>query len=87
MQENRSFILFYTYHDPVITRSHRNHSRNRCHSAAHGVRTLKREIQRHVQDPLAEQMLAGCATDGVPVAVSMRDGVRTINGWPVKAVA
>ena len=57
---------------------------NRGYDAAYGARPLKRVIQRHVQDPLAEQILSGGVKDGDPVAVSVRDGVLTINGWPVK---
>ena len=48
---------------------------------------MKRVIQRHVQDPLAEQILAGGVKDGDAVRVSVRDGELTINGWPVKAAA
>ena len=54
---------------------------------AYGARPLKRVIQRHVQDPLAEQILAGGIKDGDKVQVSVRDGALTINGWPVKAAA
>jgi len=60
---------------------------NRGYDPAYGARPLKRVIQRYVQDPLAEQILAGGVKDGDTVHVSVRDGVLTINGWPVKAVA
>ncbi len=60
---------------------------NRGYDPAYGARPLKRVIQRHIQDPLAEQILAGGVKDGDEVAVSVRDGVLTINGWPVKAAA
>ncbi len=60
---------------------------NRGYDAAYGARPLKRVIQRHVQDPLAEQILAGGVKDGDDVRVSVRDGELTINGWPVKAAA
>ena len=60
---------------------------NRGYDAAYGARPLKRVIQRHVQDPLAEQILAGGVKDGDAVRVSVRDGALTINGWPVKAAA
>jgi ATP-dependent Clp protease ATP-binding subunit ClpB len=60
---------------------------NRGYDAAYGARPLKRVIQRHVQDPLAEQILAGGVKDGDAVRVSVRDGELTINGWPVKAAA
>jgi len=60
---------------------------NRGYDPAYGARPLKRVIQRHVQDPLAEQILAGGVKDGDTVHVSVRDGELTINGWPVKAAA
>lgn len=60
---------------------------NRGYDAAYGARPLKRVIQRYVQDPLAEQILAGGVKDGDTVTVSVRDGELTINGWPVKAAA
>ena len=60
---------------------------NRGYDPAYGARPLKRVIQRHVQDPLAEQILAGGVKDGDTVRVSVRDGELTINGWPVKAAA
>lgn len=60
---------------------------NRGYDPAYGARPLKRVIQRHVQDPLAEQILAGGVKDGDAVRISVRDGDLTINGWPVKAAA
>lgn len=60
---------------------------NRGYDPAYGARPLKRVIQRNVQDPLAEQILAGGVKDGDTVQVSVRDGELTINGWPVKAAA
>ena len=60
---------------------------NRGYDPAYGARPLKRVIQRHIQDPLAEQILAGGVKDGDAVRVSVRDGELTINGWPVKAAA
>ncbi len=60
---------------------------NRGYDPAYGARPLKRVIQRHVQDPLAEQILAGAIKDGDTVRVSVRDGELTINGWPVKEAA
>ncbi|PPC86258.1 MAG: ATP-dependent chaperone ClpB [Hyphomicrobium sp.] len=60
---------------------------NRGYDPAYGARPLKRVIQRYVQDPLAEQILAGGVKDGDTVQVSVRDGELTINGWPVKAAA
>ncbi|MDX2307094.1 MAG: ATP-dependent chaperone ClpB [Hyphomicrobium sp.] len=60
---------------------------NRGYDPAYGARPLKRVIQKNVQDPLAEQILAGGVKDGDTVKVSVRDGIITINGWPVKAAA
>ncbi|ABD89801.1 ATP-dependent chaperone ClpB [Rhodopseudomonas palustris] len=49
---------------------------------AYGARPLKRVIQRHVQDPLAEMILAGDIKDGDRVAISTEGGVLTFNGRP-----
>jgi ATP-dependent Clp protease ATP-binding subunit ClpB len=57
---------------------------NRGYDAAYGARPLKRVIQRYVQDPLAEQILAGGIKDGDTIKISVRDGALTVNGWPVK---
>jgi ATP-dependent Clp protease ATP-binding subunit ClpB len=47
---------------------------------AYGARPLKRVIQRHVQDPLAEMILAGDVVDGDQVAISEQGNVLTFNG-------
>jgi ATP-dependent Clp protease ATP-binding subunit ClpB len=47
---------------------------------AYGARPLKRVIQRHVQDPLAEMILAGDIVDGDRVAISVEGNVLTFNG-------
>ncbi len=60
---------------------------NRGYDPAYGARPLKRVMQKHIQDPLAEQILAGGVKEGDTVQVSVRDGVLIINGWPVKAAA
>jgi ATP-dependent Clp protease ATP-binding subunit ClpB len=53
---------------------------------AYGARPLKRVIQKHVQDPLAELILSGKVKDGETVAISAnRQGI-TFNG-EVAAVA
>jgi len=41
---------------------------------AYGARPLKRVIQKYVQDPLAEQILAGKIHDGETVSVHVEDG-------------
>src|SRR5476651_2689360 len=47
---------------------------------AYGARPLKRVIQRNVQDPLAEMLLAGDVKDGDRVAISVKGNVLTFNG-------
>ena len=47
---------------------------------AYGARPLKRVIQRHLQDPLAEMILAGDVRDGDTVAISSEGNVLTFNG-------
>ena len=49
---------------------------------AYGARPLKRVIQRYVQDPLAEMILAGDVKDGDNVAIATEGGVLTFNGQP-----
>jgi ATP-dependent Clp protease ATP-binding subunit ClpB len=54
---------------------------------AYGARPLKRVIQKHVQDPLAELILAGKIKDGEKVAISAnRQGI-TFNGEAAAAAA
>ena len=60
---------------------------NRGYDPAYGARPLKRVIQRHVQDPLAEQILAGRIKDGDTVRISVRDGELVLNGEPVRVAA
>ncbi|MGE3067067.1 MAG: ATP-dependent chaperone ClpB [Hyphomicrobiaceae bacterium] len=60
---------------------------NRGYDPAYGARPLKRVIQKHVQDPLAEQILAGRIKDGETVKLTVRDGQIAINGVPTKAAA
>jgi ATP-dependent Clp protease ATP-binding subunit ClpB len=47
---------------------------------AYGARPLKRVIQRYVQDPLAEMILAGEIKEGDRVAISVKGNVLTFNG-------
>jgi ATP-dependent Clp protease ATP-binding subunit ClpB len=47
---------------------------------AYGARPLKRVIQRSVQDPLAEMILAGEIADGDRVVISSEGNVLTFNG-------
>jgi ATP-dependent Clp protease ATP-binding subunit ClpB len=54
---------------------------------AYGARPLKRVIQRHLQDPLAEKILAGEIGDGETVQVSANAQGLLINGSVVSAEA
>src|ERR1700727_1135601 len=47
---------------------------------AYGARPLKRVIQRSVQDPLAEMILAGDVRDGSQVKISATKAGLTFNG-------
>src|SRR5499427_3839918 len=47
---------------------------------AYGARPLKRVMQRYLQDPLAEMILAGEVKDGDKVAISAEGNVLTFNG-------
>jgi ATP-dependent Clp protease ATP-binding subunit ClpB len=47
---------------------------------AYGARPLKRVIQRYLQDPLAEMILAGEVKDGDTVTISAEGNVLTFNG-------
>jgi ATP-dependent Clp protease ATP-binding subunit ClpB len=47
---------------------------------AYGARPLKRVIQRNLQDPLAEMILAGEVRDGDHVTISAEGNVLTFNG-------
>ncbi len=50
---------------------------------AYGARPLKRTIQKNVQDPLAERILAGAVHDGDVVRIGAEHGVLTIGDEPV----
>src|SRR5271166_6152199 len=50
---------------------------------AYGARPLKRVIQKWVQDPLAQHLLAGEIHDGTTVKIGAAQGRLTINGKPV----
>jgi ATP-dependent Clp protease ATP-binding subunit ClpB len=53
---------------------------NKGWDPAYGARPLKRVIQRYLQDPLAEMLLAGDVRDGSQVKISAgKDGL-TFNG-------
>jgi ATP-dependent Clp protease ATP-binding subunit ClpB len=52
---------------------------------AYGARPLKRVIQKAVQDPLAEMILAGTVKDGEKVSISADKQGLTFNGKLAKA--
>ena len=54
---------------------------------SYGARPLKRVIQKHVQDPLAEMILAGEIGDGETVKIGADRGALTINGAPIGGAA
>ncbi len=60
---------------------------NQGYDPAYGARPLKRVIQRNVQDPLAEAILAGTVKDGEPVHLTVSGGKLAINGREVQARA
>ncbi|MEQ8823863.1 MAG: ATP-dependent chaperone ClpB [Filomicrobium sp.] len=60
---------------------------NRGYDPSYGARPLKRVIQRNVQDPLAEQLLAGSVRDGETVHVGVEGGNLVINGQLVRDAA
>jgi ATP-dependent Clp protease ATP-binding subunit ClpB len=51
---------------------------------AYGARPLKRVIQRYLQDPLSEMILAGEVADGDTVAISTKGNVLSFNGNPAQ---
>src|ERR1700675_534645 len=53
---------------------------HKSHDPAYGARPLKRVIQRNVQDPLAEMILAGEGVGRDRVAISVEGNVLTFNG-------
>jgi ATP-dependent Clp protease ATP-binding subunit ClpB len=60
---------------------------NQGYEPAYGARPLKRVIQKAVQDPLAERLLAGSIKDGDVVSLTTRDGHLVINGEQVRQAA
>ena len=54
----------------------------RGYDPAYGARPLKRTIQKTVQDPLAQMLLAGEIRDGETVKIGVSHGALTFNGKP-----
>ena len=65
----------------------RNWLADKGYDPAYGARPLKRTIQKYLQDPLAEQILAGNVSDGETVAVSAGEAGLSINGTEISAQA
>ena len=60
---------------------------NAGYDPVYGARPLKRVIQRALQNPLAELLLAGSVTDGETVYVSASENGLTVNGKEMQAAA
>jgi ATP-dependent Clp protease ATP-binding subunit ClpB len=60
---------------------------NQGFDPVYGARPLKRVIQRSLQNPLAERLLAGRIKDGETVRVTAGDGALVINGEKLKKAA
>ncbi|MDO9383716.1 MAG: ATP-dependent chaperone ClpB [Hyphomicrobiaceae bacterium] len=60
---------------------------NKGYDPVYGARPLKRVIQAHVQNPLADLILAGRVHDGDTVRIGVQDGALTLNGEAVRAAA
>jgi ATP-dependent Clp protease ATP-binding subunit ClpB len=71
----------------VLDKAAREWLADKGYDPAYGARPLKRVIQRHLQDPLAEKILAGEVADGTMVQVSANAQGLLINGDVVKAEA
>jgi hypothetical protein len=61
----------------------RDYVADKGYDPAYGARPLKRVVQKNVQDPLAEALLAGRVKDGETVNVDAKAGTLTLNGIPI----
>ncbi len=66
--------------DVVLTEAARGLLAEKGYDPAYGARPLKRVIQKSIQDPLAEEILAGRVKDGDSVEVGVTAGKFTFNG-------
>jgi ATP-dependent Clp protease ATP-binding subunit ClpB len=64
----------------VLTDAARGLLAEKGYDPAYGARPLKRVIQKSIQDPLAEEILAGRVKDGDSVEVDVAAGKLTFNG-------
>jgi ATP-dependent Clp protease ATP-binding subunit ClpB len=60
---------------------------DRGYDPSYGARPLKRTIQKTVQDPLAQMLLAGEIRDGETVKIGVSHGALTFNGKAIGAEA
>jgi ATP-dependent Clp protease ATP-binding subunit ClpB len=67
----------------TVSDAARNWLAEKGYDPAYGARPLKRVIQKNLQDPLAEELLAGRIKDGDTVEVGATAGVLTFNGVAV----
>jgi ATP-dependent Clp protease ATP-binding subunit ClpB len=73
--------------DLVVSDAARNWLADKGYDPAYGARPLKRVIQKHVQDPLAEDILGGTIKDGDVVDVGVADGEIKLKARKAKAKA
>ena len=72
---------------PALSEQARNWLADKGYEPAYGARPLKRVIQKSLQDPLAEEILAGTIADGDTVEVGVgKDGL-TLKPRKAKAQA
>jgi ATP-dependent Clp protease ATP-binding subunit ClpB len=64
----------------VLSEAARGLLAEKGYDPAYGARPLKRVIQKSIQDPLAEEILAGRVKDGDSVEVDVAEGKFTFNG-------
>jgi ATP-dependent Clp protease ATP-binding subunit ClpB len=69
--------------DITVSDAARNWLAEKGYDPAYGARPLKRVIQKNLQDPLAEELLAGRIKDGETVEIGATAGVLTFNGVAV----
>jgi ATP-dependent Clp protease ATP-binding subunit ClpB len=69
----------------VLDKAAREWLAEKGYDPAYGARPLKRVIQKHLQDPLAEKILSGDIADGETVQVSSNGQALLINGSAVSA--
>ena len=66
--------------DVTLTDAARELLAEKGYDPSYGARPLKRVIQKSIQDPLAEEILAGRVKDGDQVEVGVANGKFTFNG-------